>query len=660
MKKTLFATILLLLLPLASRAQHFEWAKGFGGSTQGNGDCLIKGSVTDDEGNLYILGQFNVNDTWDNGPRLLPMAPYGPNPYTLNALIAKISPSGEMLWKKVIHKNNGSNSVVYDIKKVGDTAFACLLTFSMPLQTIEYTYYLDTLLTRWEDYPVPYNTGGCGRFTTWILFGFDGEVKEQHFLQYSLIDSAGNDDITTYPGMPDYFNSFWLDYPSFDVDSEGNIYIARQANDCGYSEDLTVASGAAIGIRFWVDRRCAGTIYPQGRPLQWYPHILKFSPHFDTLLADRYVIQKNTPTYQHNYINCNVKLDDNDNVYYLWNMTYNSGEGNDTMVVDSLQGISLFFRDYQIRTGHLVKFDANLTPQWAIELGDSIINPSTILTSTFFHDIVFDNDSNLFFLSATSGRGYAYDTIHFFSVPTYQGTPLDIKNEAFFMSFHNGSTQPELHSYGVAPAIIESDILYDAKGNLTCKGNRLFMQSRNIGGMRFLDRTIRFPQIHDPGLGFTVFDYAGNAITGYVYTTTALGNRPGPISLQDSVLYLMQTLVTDATFGDIHLSVNERMASIAKYVDPAFMTPYVSPVVNGIPPVGEGTLSVYPNPAHDVLHVTPLEEPLLGASAISVIGCREPLPLHGNSVDVSRLPPGVYLLSLETPTNTYHHKFLKL
>lgn len=27
MKKTLFATILLFLLPLASRAQHFEWAK---------------------------------------------------------------------------------------------------------------------------------------------------------------------------------------------------------------------------------------------------------------------------------------------------------------------------------------------------------------------------------------------------------------------------------------------------------------------------------------------------------------------------------------------------------------------------------------------------------------------------------------------------------
>ena len=157
-----------------------------------------------------------------------------------------------------------------------------------------------------------------------------------------------------------------------------------------------------------------------------------------------------------------------------------------------------------------------------------------------------------------------------------------------------------------------------------------------------------------------MFDYTGNLIGGVDYHTHNVRNRPGPINIQDNFLYLCNRLKSDATFGDIHLSVNERMASIAKYVDPAFMTPYVSPVVNGIQPAGEGTLSVYPNPAHDVLHVTPLEEPLLGASAVSVIGRREPLPLHGNSVDVSRLPPGVYLLSLETPTNTYHHKFLKL
>ena len=77
MKKTLFATILLLLLPLASRAQHFEWAKGYGQGLEGQ---EIIGSVTDSLGNLYILGYFHTDIDhqcrWDgnNGPRLLPIA----------------------------------------------------------------------------------------------------------------------------------------------------------------------------------------------------------------------------------------------------------------------------------------------------------------------------------------------------------------------------------------------------------------------------------------------------------------------------------------------------------------------------------------------------------------------------------------------------------
>ena len=290
MKKTLFATILLLLLPLASRAQHFEWAKGYGGTIVNDAGCLIKGSVTDDEGNLYILGQFDVNDTWNNGPRLLPMAPYGPGHTTVSALIAKISPSGEMLWKKVIHSNNGCHTEVHDIKKVGDTAFACLVNFHPPIQSIEYTYYLDTLLTRWEDYPIPMQTGPY--FTAWLLFGFDGEVKEQHFIVTSLVDSAGNDDVIVYsqPEIPDQIRFWQLVNPTFDVDSEGNIYLARQASD--NSSDLHSYLGNIMAVKFWVDNRYVGMAYTHGKQQGWFPQILKFSPHFDTLLSSRYVVQK--------------------------------------------------------------------------------------------------------------------------------------------------------------------------------------------------------------------------------------------------------------------------------------------------------------------------------------------------------------------------------
>ena len=56
------------------QAQHFEWAKGYASGQEGN---QIVGSVTDSEGNLYILGSFRNDASWDGGSHLLPMAPYG-------------------------------------------------------------------------------------------------------------------------------------------------------------------------------------------------------------------------------------------------------------------------------------------------------------------------------------------------------------------------------------------------------------------------------------------------------------------------------------------------------------------------------------------------------------------------------------------------------
>ena len=229
------------------------------------------------------------------------------------------------------------------------------------------------------------------------------------------------------------------------------------------------------------------------------------------------------------------------------------------------------------------------------------------------------------------------------------------------MSFINGANQPVLHSYGRVDAIMHSFFKYSSfLGTHDSKNNRIFLQSQNIGGIRYPDTIIRYPHTSDWGIGLTVFDYSGNVIDGQDYNTISQSNAPGPLCLKDSNLYLMQCLTTDATFGDIHLSVNERMASIAKYVDPAFMTPYVSPVVNVIQPAGEAPLSVCPNPAHNVLHVTPLKEPLLGASAISVYGRKEPLGVRGQSIDVSRLTPGIYLLEINTTQQQYHLKFIKL
>ncbi|MCQ2275146.1 MAG: hypothetical protein MJZ86_10175, partial [Bacteroidales bacterium] len=57
--KQILSFLLLLAATMFSPALHaqghFDWAKGYSSNQSG---CLIKGSVTDSDGNLYILGQF--------------------------------------------------------------------------------------------------------------------------------------------------------------------------------------------------------------------------------------------------------------------------------------------------------------------------------------------------------------------------------------------------------------------------------------------------------------------------------------------------------------------------------------------------------------------------------------------------------------------------
>ena len=313
--------------------------------------------------------------------------------------------------------------------------------------------------------------------------------------------------------------------------------------------------------------------------------------------------------------------------------------------------MTLIYNNYFQTSGYLVKFDSNLSPSWAITLEDSIINSSVPSRWLLFHDIDFDNDSSMMFLSLTSIRGFVGDTTQFFSVPLYDGTPINIKDEAIVMAFKLIGGRPALHSVCNVPSIISSNSETRSIGNLACAKNRIFFQRQNRGGVRFPDTTIRYNNRSDYGLGLVVFDYAGNVIMGEDYSAIASYNKPGPISLQDSVLYLMQTLVSDATFGDIQLHVNERMASIAKYVDTSFMSPYVYTGDTGDVRIAlnpdVGAFTSYPNPFRQRVWIRVDNASLLsdGGSPTALL-----TDLQGHSETV-RLEPqgdGLYLLDLSS------------
>lgn len=134
--------------------------------------------------------------------------------------------------------------------------------------------------------------------------------------------------------------------------------------------------------------------------------------------------------------------------------------------------------------------------------------------------------------------------------------------------------------------------------------------------------------------------------------------------IKDSILYLINQLSSDATFGDIHVpSRGDYFACIAKYVDTAFMTPYVAPTPGpgpeGISEADTLAINSYPNPVRDMLHIA-IDDMVIHATAISLTGVRRQVPAKGNTLDLEALQPGVYILEIATMNRKYHHKIIKL
>ena len=649
--KIILALIAVLNLTATTMAQttptcRFDWAKGYSSTGEGG---FIKGTVTDSVGNLYILGAFSGFPSWGDTT----LMPISHDLMPIGTVIAKISPDGEMLWRKALHTGNYAYNIPYDIKPLGDTAFACMVNVELSTPYNYYCYYLDTMLHGWSDYPIANEDQSPlgALFTAYIVFDFSGNLLEQHFLQLSYIDTTGSD-----------IFKYYLLNPSFDLDAEGNIYISRQAED-HIDDETSVEAGTLMGVRLWVDHRCVGTVYENmGYHPRWSPQLLKFAPHFDTLLAARYLFDRND-NYACEINSTYTKVDRDSKVYCL--STINNGglvrAPIETIVVDSIQGLEFSYTAAVSEKGVMVRFDSDLTPDWLVTLDDSIINPNLNAPSlSFFHDVAFDHDSNLIFLSLTSIRGFFCDTLNFYSIPMVDGTPIPMRNSSAVLVFEQTGSRPVLRSYGIIPAASQSDISGYSIGNLVCKGNRIFLQSRYYGDLRIPGNEFLGNSIYQVGHGLTVFDYAGHVVGGMPYRTVSPNSKPGPIALRDSILYLGMLLADDhANFGDITLYGDANFSAVARYVDTAFMTTYVYVE----PPIDTGNVSIlvaeednglvaYPNPFHQRVNIK-CNETITAAYVTDMMGRREQVRLTAEgtgryTLDLTASPQAIYLLTVVT------------
>ena len=577
--KHLLLLSILLATSLPAFSQHFEWVKSYTGAEVSNSDDptnRIIGSCIDSVGNFYILGEFSPQAQLC-GERLLPMDVIT-TPIKSAVVIAKLSPSGDLLWHKAIY-NGKESCYAYALRMVGDSSVMIMATLYLPRTNLNRNlYYLDTLLTGNDDYLMPTDSVTSTNYTAFITFDLDGNAIERHLVCVGFKDSNGNDitDRFRMGGSSVYSDKLaarGLSYENFNVDSEGNIYVVRSVHmdnvigalPCDTCERLTwsISDGTIGALKIVVD----GThnlFYPiPSRTALWNQQILKFSPQFDSLLDAVYMFDS-TLLYNANSPSFKIysfEIDAQNNLYL--NMEGRRLPGS----VGIANSNSLHLGDSTPRPTWILKYNPQLEATGLVQL--SFESSSTMPPQLLLLHLYIDTNTNSLFVPGLMAWSMSVD--HTF----YNHDTLDFANQtAFWLRLNKDDLR--LLSYGQArPG-------GNGKGSvphLAAYNNRVFAQVKFQNSMDFGDTMYNTPNSGDWDIGFVIWDYSGREVEMVArYGVSGLANQVNAPILKDSILYLTGSAYEDFTFGDITTyNYGYSQVFIAKYVDTAFMHPYLHP-----------------------------------------------------------------------------------
>ena len=665
MIKRFFAIAIVMFLTLAVQAQRFDWVRSYFGPEYSDGAAAneIFGSVMDREGNIYILGQFIGNARWDNDTNILPFSARR----NRSAVIAKLSPEGEMVWHKELYATY-MDVEVYNIRMLGDTALMLYALFMFPFDygfpsEKNELYYFDTLLTAPDRFPEPPDSlQVVSLYYGFITLGLEsGNILEEHFMIPSYVKNDGS---LLRENFSDYLITNIRQRVSFNVDSEGNIILARQADYLSYEFCDTCPDGIynwspnegnIIGMRLLVDGATKQLDVPLEPSSRWNWHIIKLSPHLDSVIASSYVFDS-TWRYSDDdnisvYLN-SIDVDANDNIYILLDRIQEPVERWRVKNSDTLE-----MEWYSC----MIRYDSELTPTGIAQVTASYSPDGYCAGYVSLLDTYYDSVTNSLFVNGTSGRDPRYTTLN------YRGEPLNLKNNACWLRLD--ADDLSLISYGKARSTGTEDwertFLYSDKyvwshnGSFAVGGNRVFCQVLYQCNILFHDSQINGLY----GMGLMVWDYDGHELEYIDYNSESSDNEQGYIFLKDSSLWLTGTLTADAEFGDhnIYAGWNSH-AYVARYTDTAFMRPYIytDPNVGLNEQTTQPRCRIYPNPTRGTLHIITNDEKIRSVSAISALGQPISIRLQGNAVDLDGYPSGVYTLTIITNMNTYQQKIIKL
>ena len=654
-----------VVLSLAAHAQHFDWVKSYTGSDRpGHVDNWIVGSVSDSQGNLYVLGQC-AHDAQIEGIPFVPI-----NNHQECILIAKISPNGNIVWHKEIA--TPLHNTALSIRMIGDTAIVCMAGVTLQ----DEVYWLDTLYSDANHQLMSSDSLDDRTVTAFITLNLDGELLEHHFLQVAFLDSEGQV-ITTnrVTGNPDdsvTLMTLGLSGGTFCIDRCGNVIVIRDPSDeiptIDGNGDFTLNSienGLLSSIQILVDGHARFSVSPQGMPKKWNPMLLKFTPHFDTLITHQYLFQNEVGenTLDHIY---SMIADGEGGIFVVVTETvsgYDEASANVT-------NLPVVFRRTNLVNSIVFKCDSALNPVFCKQLSME----ESLDGMLEFHSLALDkNERNLF----VSGHVYSQHETY---PATIDSDTVDVVNKVFFLNVD--AVTGQMNAYGKVKSTGNTGIeryFTSWQHQMCAENNRVFVPCYYTGNLFFgADSTYTADHLNN---AICIWDTLGNAI-GFIDMPTNSTNRVQPcytLSLQDSILYISGFLESNSTvfLGDTEISfAGNSMAYIAKYVDTAFMTPYVhteEPGEVSITLVEDGAaLVAYPNPFRQKVTIEVQGgEPLAETAWLTdLTGHREQVRLipQGHSsnntftqshnqiytLDLTSRPHATYLLTLTTASGKTH------
>ena len=574
------------MLSLTIHAQHFDWVRGwsgYGGSSDtevpGN---VIKGSVVDSEGNVYVVGEyFPGTKVFGVDPVPLDIATATTN---RSIVIAKLNQEGELVWYKGIYNSCTTSlmgwQLARDIRLIGDTAVMIMANIKLPGTpgiSNNKLYYLDTLLEdrtkfQWAD------TLDSQTPTAFITLGLDGTLKEDHFVLVGALDSVG----IPFVSFTGRVQSEGLSKMFFDVDNDGNIYVLRNNKMNIYNTTIMDSLGHPITLTINTENGAVGTIRviadghgdmyftPPHKAGWWNMNIMKFSPHFERLINSMYVFDSTDIYNEEKTITpTSFKIDDKNNIYF-----YFSVDPPSYLPLSKSDTLAFMSHDKEVYSDMLIKYDSSLTPLFAKQLRSTYGTDDPYQSSRRFETgtVEIDSESNTFYVTGKLQKNFMGMADNG-TVQIYYGIDtLNLENNFFWLRLDrdNGS----LVSYGRVRSVYKSEILThnSAEPTIAVANGKVAATFNYRNDFTFADTTIYSGNSYNFAQAMAIWDDEGNEIAYYDFNAIHDYNRTGGVHVHDSTLYVTGVVYTGATFGDTVLASTggRSQAFIAKYVNPIF------------------------------------------------------------------------------------------